>query len=71
MIEEILKRIEHKLDGLASPRLNRAMAKKFLRIGEDRFRFLVKTGKVRELRDDFNEKYFLRNDLQSYLERGI
>ena len=65
---EILERIEKKIDELASPKLSRKQAKKFLRYGEPKFRFLLKVNRIHAHKDDFNEEYFLRSELQAYLE---
>lgn len=51
-----------------TPRLTRNEAKKFLAIGEDKFRVLKRIGLIKERIDHWGAKYYLRHELLKVLE---
>ena len=69
-IKQEIKNLSTKIDmlSLQSPRMSRNNAKRFLKLGEDKFRLLIKMGLIKEYRDEFNQRYFLRHNLMNYLE---
>lgn len=67
-LRAVIEDLKTKIDIQGSPKLSRKQAKKFLKYGEAKFRFLLHDNRIRAHRDDFNEEYFLRYELQMYLE---
>lgn len=51
-----------------SPRKSKDVAAKYLKIGRPKLEHLVETGKVPHYIDAWGEEYFLRKDLDFYLE---
>ncbi|OGU58270.1 MAG: hypothetical protein A2V66_03525 [Ignavibacteria bacterium RBG_13_36_8] len=72
-IDECLNRIEEKIDLLSinSPRLSRNEAKKFLKVGESKLRYLVKMERIKQYYDEFGKVYYLRSNLMNYLESNV
>ena len=72
-----MQNVEKKIDELKnlllsirtdSPRLTRNEAKKFMSVGEEKFRLYKKMGIIKERTDHFGAKYFLKHELMKVLE---
>lgn len=54
-----------------TPRLTRNEAKKFLAIGEVKFRTLKRLGMIKERVDLFGQKYYLKDELINLMKEGM
>ena len=66
---DVLERIERKINLLNSPRLTQREARRYLRIGDSKFRALLSMGKIKRFIDEFGQGYFLRQNLDNYLNK--
>ena len=68
---ERLKRIESLLMENQSPRLSKDEARKFMKMGNDKFSLLVKRGIIKEFLDHFGERYYLKQQLMKVLSEPL
>ncbi|MDX9924087.1 MAG: hypothetical protein RBS48_04935 [Ignavibacteriaceae bacterium] len=71
LILEEIGLLKEMIAGADSPRFSQKKAKRFLQLGDDKFKRLVKSGRVRVYKDDFGDLYYMKNDLMEYLESNI
>ncbi len=65
-----LSRIESVMSSIASPRLNKKEAMKFMGYGRERFDLLMKMGKIPHHTDAFGKTFFLKDELLESLRRN-
>ncbi len=72
---EILKEIREELSSLkkmieknTSPKMSKERAMKYLKYGKPKFELEILNGRIQKRVDAFGEEYYLRNELDNYLE---
>ena len=65
-----LDRMESFISAMASPRLNKKEAMKFMGYGRERFDLLMKMNKIPHHTDAFGKVFFLKDELLETLRRN-